>query len=518
MSFAFYDFYLFVIFSFLGSIIGGIVLRRNHINDSVLIKSIKYFLNVVFDLAFALGVKHHLIKVLSDVIHSRLSLYIVLSAVSLVFGFVIVAVVAILLNMHKYLGHYADRYNAIGVGTFLYLIVSVLVNLKDEINPWGALWYATDYSMGMGSRFLIGTVLRLINNDYVYLGTAVLFCYVFVIAVVVMISLLVNRMYSQCEDKCKPAFAFIWILYLVSPGSIVCFWQSPNVFGRLEFYCMFLSLVCLLIYSRFGMNVATSIIYTLLSCLSIAIYQGGIFMFYSLILMLFVWEVYKNVHQIRVWVYCLTNLLTTSICFIIFQFFSFTRFDDVDQMIVYMSDRTDVPIVRSALDRELFQPFLSSFAESANNYMKAAMPRESSVITLVLLAPIFIMFIGIYIKCFNVDKIRNTTGIRSIHLYFLLFLFFIVPQFFLNVDWGRWIISETMILFIPLLFLVWKREEGAFAASVSLSNWIGNHKVLSAFVLVYIASFDRFDHYYFIVQTNNVLKWLLNNNFLVPPV
>ncbi len=274
MSIAFYDIYYFVFFAFLGSIMGSFELRRTHDNNSIFIKSIIYFLYVVFDLAFAFGIKHHLITMLSDVIHSKLSVYIVLSIVSMLFGFVTVAVINIFVNMYKYLGHLTEKYNVIGVGTFFYLLISVLVYPKDEINPWGALWYATDYSMGMGSRFLIGTVLRLINNDYVYLGTAVLFCYVFVIAVVVLISLLMNRMYSQCEDKCKPAFAFIWILYLVSPGSIVCFWQSPNVFGRLEFYCMFLSLVCLLIYSRFGMSMATCIIYTLLSCLSTAVYQG----------------------------------------------------------------------------------------------------------------------------------------------------------------------------------------------------------------------------------------------------
>lgn len=40
------------------------------------------------------------------------------------------------------------------LGIYFFLSITNDIRVTDEINGWGVVWYATDYSMGIGNRFL----------------------------------------------------------------------------------------------------------------------------------------------------------------------------------------------------------------------------------------------------------------------------------------------------------------------------------------------------------------------------
>ena len=435
--------------------------------------------------------------------------------IMLIVGIVVVPLIKAIMSIFKELSEKVTEADALALWTCAFLVYWLLMYPQKYINPWGSLWYATDYSMGLGSRFFIGSVLKLFYGDYLHSYLAVMFCYVFIIFIIVIVALLGRMFYLKCEKETKTAFLYIWFLFLVNPGSLISHWYTQNMFGRLETYGLFIGLLCLMIYAKAGLNVITVSVITFLSCISIAIYQGNIFMYYSLILMVFIWEIVNDPRNIRKWIYGVINTLFTALSFVLFQFFSYTMFSSVDEMTDYLSSKTNISINRTALNRELFLPLSESYIPAHINYFSKVYPRESSFVTMLFLCPTLIMFVALYMKCYRTKRVKQKNVFRLIYTYFICLLFMIVPQYILNVDWGRWMVSTTIVLFLSFLFLLWKQDEGAVAACQSFSNWIHRHKILCLIVLVFTAGLGKMSHYYYIDQVSSIIKWMVEEQWIV---
>ena len=72
-----------------------------------------------------------------------------------------------------------------------------------------------------------------------------------------------------------------------------------------------------------------------------------------------------------------------------------------------------------------------------------------------------------------------------------LSLFFIIPQFILTIDWGRWIIAFLFNLFYLILYLNYKQEGVVVKALEELSDYIMRHKFLFVLLLFYMTSFGK---------------------------
>lgn len=504
-----YLFYLLLLFCFLGNgIVHFLVRRKSKANESVAYISVLGFLAVVCDLLISTSILTFKFGSAGIVLKCLLSL----GAGALLF-FVISTLGGIVKSAVKSV----KKINAVGIGTFLYFLITLLINRQSEISDWCVLWYAADYSLGMGSRFLMGTILRFLSGGFLYYQLVIAFCYVFVFVMVILLSVIANKMYSVCGDNYKLAFIYIWIMFLAGPGSLDTYWSSRNLFGRLEIYGLILSLGCLLIYNKWGINKASFSIITVMSVLSMAIYQGNIFMYYQLIMMIFIWEIYRSPRSVRPWAYGISNFSLTSIAFLLFQFGASVNYENAEQMAEYIGRNTNIPINAEVLDNEFFRSIPDIYSVSNVNYYTIIFPRECTIVTMIVLFPVIVLFIALYAKCIRVFKTKNPdkTILRSVYPYFLALLMIIVPQFILNVDWGRWMLSETVILFMGFLFLLWRKDEGAVVACTSLNAWITRHPFISGLALIYLSGLDKFDHYFFIRQAVSVMQWLIDNGWVI---
>ena len=503
-----YFFYLVLLFSVLGNLTVHFVLKRkSRSQESIFCMAVKLVLTVVSDLC---------ISVCFSSVASGLDGRAIMCAAAFSAGASLYLAVRFLNNMTKSVVKRTKKINAVGIGTFLYFLFYLLVFRQSKICYWGSLWYAADYSLGLGSRFFIGSFLRLFSGSFLDNQTAVVFCYVFLVILIVLLSIAGNNMYSVCKDNYRLAFLYIWVMFLVSPGSVVCYWYSENMFGRLEMYGLVIGVGCLLLYKKLGINKITFTLITILSVLSIAIYQGNVFMYYPLIMMIFIWEIMNNFKSLSKWLYGLINFAATSLTFLYFQFGSRINFDNAEQMANYIGRNTNIPICFDALDDEFFKPRAQIYTELNIEYYNDTLPRESTIVTIIVLVPLIIMFIGLYAKCIKSYKSRhlNKSILSSVYVYFLSLLVIIIPQFVLNVDWGRWMVSETVLLFMGFLFLLWMKDEGAIEAGSALSNWINRHRFVSILVLAYIAGLNKFDHYVFIKQVRNIMQWLIDHGLV----
>ena len=61
----------------------------------------------------------------------------------------------------------------------------------------------------------------------------------------------------------------------------------------------------------------------------------------------------------------------------------------------------------------------------------------------------------------------------------------IIFQFALNVDWGRWMISTTIVLFGEILYLIYKNDKGMVKAVDGLTHFVQENMLL-CLVLMFV--------------------------------
>ncbi len=501
----YYHYYIYMICAFAGSGLACMLYSKQHAGNekSVFLFSLRLFLYIIGDMSIALIFKHHF----DDL---------VLCPFSFLSGALIVPVVRITIIIVLKLKLHVNESNIMGIGTFIYLFINQLIYPHCEIDEWQSAWYAVDYSMGFSSRFFIGTIMTIICGDYIPAEFVVNFCHVVDFGIIVLVSILVNSFYGKCNINSRLGFCFMLAMFLSSPCSIIGLWQK-RCFGRLEVHCLLICLLCLLLYVKFGLNLISSSIITILSIVSMAIYQGNVFMYYALVLMIYIWECYKAPKRFCVWCYALINLLVTSFSFLYFQFYSFCIFNSASEMAEAIRLRTDLVFNEKAIDYECFQSLKVAFEDINIQYITFVYIRERAFLTVLLLTPIIILYISLYKRCLTCFRERHGTILKSIYVYYIALVMIITPQFILNVDWGRWLISMTIVLFFGFAFLIWKEDEIASISLVYLSSWIKRHKVISILAVLFVSGLDKMDPNAFIGdQVGVIVRWLTMNQWLLP--
>ena len=399
--------------------------------------------------------------------------------------------------------------NKYGIAIFLYLLVNMFLQLPESVDEYVSVWYAVDYSLGFGSRFFIGSILRLFYRDYLDEKVVYCVCIVIVLSIIVIAAIMLNYI-IKTADKSKEGVAFIIIMFLVSPFSIAGVWI---VLGRLETYGFLLSLLSVVLFEKMDNIYSKYILITLLSCISIAIYQGNIFMYYPMVMMLFVWEGLSAKENVLI-KRCLggISVLCTCISFLIFQFCTDIKFDNAEEMNAILQQRTNLYIKVKALDLELFQPVSTAY-ELLNKPFLKNLPREKAFLTLLILVPMIIMFMGLYMKCQEYRKEKGKAIFSCPYIYYILLPLSILPQFVLNIDWGRWMLSNNIVIVFSVLYLTYKQDEGMTLAVSKLSEWIRKRKLLSLFLILYVCGLDKAGGM-FMGEVEYLIEWLIKYGWI----
>ena len=175
-------------------------------------------------------------------------------------------------------------------------------------------------------------------------------------------------------------------------------------------------------------------------------------------------------------------------------------------MLADIQSRTVLPTSKEALYyeyfgevKEVYQELCIPFLTGEDNYY----PRENTFLLLVILFPLLILLIGIWVKAYRTEK-------KQIYFWLLLSDLSVLPQFILNVDWGRWMSSIVGVQIFQLLYLTYKRDSGMESAMSGLSKFIRKHCVICVLVLIYLASFNKLCDKGYNGITDGIFKILKN--------
>lgn len=398
--------------------------------------------------------------------------------------------------------------HSFGIGTFVYLLITFILNAPKHIEEWCALWYATDYSMGGGSRFFIGSVLRLFYNDYLSSSVAYRFCYISIIIIILFVSYMIDKMVKLVEPEIRSGVGFLIILFLVSPGSVPGIWQKGD-FGRLETYGLLLMLCGIVLFEKLKNKYSKYTIITLVSMISLAIYQGNLFLYYPLVLMVIIYDVFTDKNDVVKRILGVCSFVFSVATFAYFQFFAWTYFDNAVEMAEFLEKKTDLPIAEAAIDYELFQSVLGAYIKVNLGYLRGSeLPREKTVLTAILLTPVILIIIYLFTKC--IENSNSEKWYKQPYIYLVLISMFIIPQYVLNVDWGRWMIATSIIVFSELFYLLYKKDDAMTLALTNFTSFLMKHKIFAVFLIIYVASLDKFDQRIFMGQVNQIVGWMVD--------
>ena len=125
------------------------------------------------------------------------------------------------------------------------LIVWFLTGRALDLQGWSSAWNAMDYSMGTGSRLLIGSIYRLFYGEYLDYTVAYKYVAVGTMLTILVLAIVLGRMIRLAvtkNDQIRHAVFGAVALYLVAPFSIAYVWNDQNL-GRLDVYMLLVALL-----------------------------------------------------------------------------------------------------------------------------------------------------------------------------------------------------------------------------------------------------------------------------------
>lgn len=145
-----------------------------------------------------------------------------------------------------------------------------------DLQGWSSAWNAMDYSMGSGSRLLIGSIYRLFYKDYhditvAYKYVAIGTCLTILILAITLGRLL--RLAIQKAPEYKNVILGTVVIYVASPWFIAYTWNWQNL-GRFDVYMLLVGLLGILAALQVKNIYVKYPLYTLLGVTGLAIHQG----------------------------------------------------------------------------------------------------------------------------------------------------------------------------------------------------------------------------------------------------
>ena len=203
---------------------------------------------------------------------------------SAVFGVLLGPVCAFLLRRINRLAHKPIlSENALFFALTAIWSVQLVLQMPDQVQEWQASSYVVNYSMGFSSRFMIGSILRLLAGSFVSAKEMYWFCFACYVILIVLCSALLNRFYKSVPQTCRPAALFGIACFVACPGSIAALWGDTSFFGKLDYYGLILSLLGVIAFRKIRSVPLRYLCLTMCACFAISIYQGYVFLYYSIL-------------------------------------------------------------------------------------------------------------------------------------------------------------------------------------------------------------------------------------------
>lgn len=395
--------------------------------------------------------------------------------------------------------------NQYGILCFLLLFIHLLANRQQYVVAWAASSYGLHYGLGFASRFMVGSILKLLSGAYVSHNEANLFLLFHLTLLCGALSYCIN--FIIISSKHSKLVIFLCLLYLLNPGGITAMWNYVN-YGRLETYNLLYTLLSLIIFLKIKKVFLKYTLITILSLFNMAIYQGFVFLYYPAVFLIMIADCYQHKADKIRWALTLTNILLITASFFVFQFVSNIVFSNVNEMTYYLNENTSLKYNPEPLRLEYFSPFSKSYLTVKESIISSYSYRQNTFLSILLISPVILSILSLWYFCLRKQNPRS--ALSSPYLAAISALLLFLPQFIFNVDWGRWAIAMTFYGFFATLYLYhmgFPQMQNAFEKAES---YLIKYPFFAIMLIGYIAILSRFGDIGLLSEAESILSDIIH--------
>jgi hypothetical protein len=394
-----------------------------------------------------------------------------------------------------------------------------------SLSLFAAYPYALSYQeFGFGSRFLIGSIIRLFFDRFLEMH-AIRLVYFAVLASYIIAALLMQRIYTNAKEEDRKPYLAVCAVIMFSP--IASQFLHEHFFGRLELFLQIATLIMLFLASRRFLIWLVPIF----CVISVAIYQNFVFFYFAPLFTILIYKAVtsekKVVRAKIITVISLSVLLTCSSSYV-FQFCKDINASSAQEMRDRLEEYTDIPMLLDRvleeqaewelqLQKELYEnpdaipsdpefeieviddPLRLEYFLDMEDHLGIYFLDQTGdfywtiqlkrfLYTVLYLSPLIAILVLFYRRA---AKNEESKAVKWVYRLAMLSPLTAVPTFLLTVDYGRWIAALFFTQFVLMLFLIYKLQS-AKDAIASLYAYVVKYPVGFIVLLLYLNALGYF--------------------------
>lgn len=337
---------------------------------------------------------------------------------------------------------------------------------------------AFSYKYGFISRGLIGTIYqwldRILPADMMTYSAVV--CYTLVITILFYLTVL--GFFLLCLRRTREE---VWqdmqyIMLFFTIFTVPMFASHYN-FGRLDIYCLFLSIVgvMLLVVGKAEWLLIP------IAALGVMVHQGNVFMFLNLILVLLFYKILSNqgAQRKKYLAIFILSLVVASALFLWFECFSHANGEGIYEEITATAQKLckDGKIHQDVIDKEILGIDLTEREVEYHRMNAVQFP-----IFVVLMLPYIILVVRFFRQLLG---LAATKAEKWKYAIVAIGAGTILPDLLLKVDFGRWMYAIIAYYCVVLLALYAMGDEKVKIAFGTQMERMRSHSFAAAVMLVY---------------------------------
>lgn len=379
---------------------------------------------------------------------------------------------------------------------FAVITAQFLLTRGYDVDAWSAAWNVLDYSVGNGSRLLIGSIYRLFYGEYLDGTVAYKYTCIGMLLGIFLLSVLFGRLirltiaYAPLYKNI--VFATI-LLYLAAPFSMAYLWNESNI-GKLDLYLFITAMASLIIMLGIKNIYAKMIIVTLLGIAGLAVHQAYAFIYYPMIVSAMCVDVFGEYKvNIKNLILAVISGVIEIAAFLYFQFGGGLFYDSAEEVADVLNERTNMLMAVEAIDLEYFKDVEYVQNTMIRSFFMEEHPFAHLAAVLFLLSPVIVLYVMMWRDVFAYYKQQEKKIFGGPHLYMLLTNLCFVPIFAMQTDWGRWLAPLFAGQIFIFLFCLAKKDAAMYHAFGKMIERVKKYPLVFVAIIVWIGMLDSFE-------------------------
>lgn len=337
-----------------------------------------------------------------------------------------------------------------------------------------------DYRIGFAPRLFIGSLMSLFT-DYKSSVFINKFFNVFCIASIFLFSYVAGRVIRKSDDKVRNTAIIFILLFLAVPYSRTVFY--PRLLSLDRFLVVF-TLLALIVISKKGFRWFVPV----LIIMSLATYHGYAFTYMPAVVILLVYEVYRNKNSKQSKALCIVGLLVMAIFSAYFFLHpGLNSFGSVEELIAYSLDKTDI---RDYVGEFGVKWALSGFGVPPKELWSLSVETgvlkglDSEVKGMLNLLPLLLIFFLIWL-----NSIKKSEGKFEKLIYFLCMVapLMRLPMLVLSQNYFRSRVSVVVVQFFLVFYFLYVKNPVVSESARKIGDFFRkNYWLFTIYVLYFL--------------------------------